>query len=164
MVLFLLICGQQWSWNLTIRYLDQLYLIKKVWHGMPVLLRAYSVLLIEMLSEIYSHTLPRNLWRIWLWIRVQSIICWSAEPREDTYGGWVSANGTTAIPDVKGSVAENNSIKNVRMRTEKSLVKKRYSPRQQQRNCWVIREWCQMYKSLVKIESRMKLLLLTLRI
>ncbi|KAH8503122.1 hypothetical protein H0E87_014435, partial [Populus deltoides] len=58
-----------------------------------------------------------------------------AEPREDTYGGWVSANGTTAIPDVKGSVAENNSIKNVRMRTEKSLVKKRYSPRQQQRNC-----------------------------
>ncbi|XP_061950055.1 uncharacterized protein LOC133673338 [Populus nigra] len=34
-----------------------------------------------------------------------------AETRDDSYGGWVSANGTTAIPDVGGSVAENNSIK-----------------------------------------------------
>jgi len=95
---------------------------------MPLLLNAYYVLLIEMLSEMYSHTLPRNLWRIWLWIRVQSTICWSAEPRDDTYGGWVSANGTTAIPDVGGSVAENNSIKECENENREKFGKEEIQP------------------------------------
>lgn len=120
--LFLLICGQQWSWNLTIRYLDQLYLTKKVWHGMPLLLNSYSVLLIEMLSEMHSHTLPRNLWRIWLWIWVQSTICWSAELRDDTYEGWVSANGTIA------NVSENNSIKECENENREKFGKEEIQP------------------------------------
>ncbi|KAJ6390699.1 hypothetical protein OIU77_024835 [Salix suchowensis] len=35
----------------------------------------------------------------------------SAEPWDDTYGGWVSANGRTVIPDEGGSVTENNYVK-----------------------------------------------------
>lgn len=34
----------------------------------------------------------------------------SAEPWDDTYGGWVSGNDTKAVLDIGGSVTQNNSV------------------------------------------------------
>ncbi|KAI9391283.1 hypothetical protein POPTR_007G064500v4 [Populus trichocarpa] len=51
-----------------------------------------------------------------------------AEPRDDKYGGWVSANGTTAIPDVGGSVAENNSIKECENENREKFGKEEIQP------------------------------------
>lgn len=52
----------------------------------------------------------------------------SAEPWDDTYGGWVSANGRSAIPDEGGSVTENNYVKECENENREKFDKEEMQP------------------------------------